>query len=74
MRQANLGASIELRSRTMRISSLLRTATLALSMTAATGAMTAAFASDANAAQQQQSANTSPYDSPDFVVPLNNVN
>ncbi len=57
----------------MRISSLLRTATLALSMTAAMGAMTAAFASDAQAAQQQ-AANTSPYDSPDFVVPLNNVN
>ena len=37
----------------MRISSLLRSATLALSLIAATGAMTAAFASDAHAAQQQ---------------------
>ena len=35
----------------MRISSLLRTATLALSMTAAMGAMTAAFASNAQAPQ-----------------------
>jgi hypothetical protein len=58
----------------MRISSLLRTATLALSMTAAMGAMTAAFASDAYAAQpQQQTANSSPYDSPDFVAPLNDT-
>ena len=60
----------------MRISSLLRTATLALSMTAAMGAMTAAFASDAHAAQQQQqqTANSaSPYDSPDFVAPLNDT-
>ena len=60
----------------MRISSLLRTATLALSMTAAMGAMTAAFAADAHAApqQQQQATNANPYDSPDFVVPANNIN
>lgn len=59
----------------MRISSLLRTATLALSMTAAMGAMTAALAADAHAApQQQQAANASPYDSQDFVVPSNNIN
>jgi hypothetical protein len=70
---ANLGASIELKEQTMRISSLLRTATLALSMTAAMGAMTAAFAADAQAAQQQ-AVNTSPYDSPNFVVPSNNIN
>ena len=53
----------------MRISSLLRTATLALSLTGALGAMTAAFAADAHAAQQQQAAQSSPYDSQDFVVP-----
>lgn len=51
----------------MRISSLLRTATLALSLTAAMGAMTATFAQAASAPQQQS--NTGPYDSPDFVVP-----
>ncbi len=57
----------------MRISSLLRTATLALSLTAAMGAMTAAFAADANAAQQQQMSNASPYDSQDFVLQDNNI-
>lgn len=57
----------------MRIPSILRAATLALSMTAAMGAMTAAFAADAHAAQQQQTANSSPYDSQDFVVQSNNV-
>lgn len=58
----------------MRISSLLRTATLALSLTAAMGALGAAFAGNANAAQQQQVSSASPYDGADFVVPLNNVN
>ena len=58
----------------MRISSLLRTATLALSLTAAMGAMTAAFAANANAAQQQQqAANTGPYDNQDFVLQNNNI-
>lgn len=56
----------------MRISSLLRTATLALSLTAAMGAMTAAFAADASAAQQQQQ-QASPYDNQDFVIQDNNV-
>ena len=55
----------------MRISSLLRTATLALSMTAAMGVMTAAFA--ANAAPQAQQA-ASPYDSSNFIVPANDIN
>jgi hypothetical protein len=43
---------------------------------ASTGAMTAAFAADAHAAQQQQqqASSASPYDSPDFVVPGNNIN
>lgn len=54
----------------MRISSLLRTATLALSLTAAMGAMGTAFA--ANTAPQAQQA--SPYDGQDFVVPSNNIN
>ena len=56
----------------MRISALLRTATLALSLTAAMGAMTATFAQAASAPQLQQwnqQSNTGPYDSPDFVVP-----
>ena len=58
----------------MRISSILRTATLALSLTAAMGAMTAAFADNASAAQQQQqTANTGPYDSQDFVVPNSDI-
>jgi hypothetical protein len=59
----------------MRISSLLRTATLALSLTAAMGAMTAAFADNASASQQQQqTTNASPYDSQDFIVPPSDVN
>jgi hypothetical protein len=59
----------------MRVSSLLRTATLALSLTAAMGAMAGTFASNASAAQQQQQAvnSSSPYDSPDFVAPLNDT-
>jgi uncharacterized membrane protein YebE (DUF533 family) len=59
----------------MRVSSLLRTATLALSLTAAMGAMAGAFASNASAGQQQQQAvnSSSPYDSPDFVAPLNDT-
>lgn len=60
---------------TMRISSILRTATLALSLTAATGAMTAAFAADTAApAAQQQNANSGPYDNQDFVLQSNNIN
>ena len=55
----------------MRISSLLRTASLALSMIAAMGVMTAAFA--ANAAPQAQQA-ASPYDSSNFIVPANDIN
>ena len=59
----------------MHISSLLRTATLALSLTAAMGAMSAAFAADAQPAQQQQqTAQASPYDSQNFIVPSNNIN
>ncbi|HEX3970295.1 MAG TPA: hypothetical protein VHX19_03175 [Stellaceae bacterium] len=58
----------------MRIASILRTATLALSLTAAMGGMTAAFAADATQSQQQQTSNTSPYDSQDFTVPANNIN
>jgi hypothetical protein len=56
----------------MRISSLLRTATLALSLVAATSAMTATFASAAQPAQQTANS-SSPYDSPDFVAPLNDT-
>ena len=60
----------------MRISSILRTATLALSLTAAMGAMSAAFAADTQvaAAPQAQASNASPYDSPDFVLQSNNIN
>jgi hypothetical protein len=56
----------------MTLTSLLRSATLALSLVAATGALTAsAFAAvDQNAQQQQQS---SPYDSPNFTIPENNI-
>ncbi|HEY3917626.1 MAG TPA: hypothetical protein VGL83_07520 [Stellaceae bacterium] len=58
----------------MRISSILRTATLALSLTAAMGAMTAAFAANAAPQQQQQQAgNSGVYDSPDFTVPANDI-
>ena len=56
----------------MRMSSLLRTATLALSLIAMTGAMSTAFAAT-SAPQAQQSTNTGIYDSPDFIVPLSNV-
>ena len=59
----------------MRISSLLRTATIALSLTAATGTLSAALATQAFAAQQQQTqaSNASPYDGADFVVPESNL-
>lgn len=52
----------------MRMSSLLRTATLALSLIAATSAMSAAFAGTNSNAQAQQ--NTGVYDNQDFVAPL----
>ena len=58
----------------MRVFSMLRTATLALSLMATMGVMSAAFAGNANAAQQQQqTANTGPYDGPDFVVPPSDI-
>ena len=57
----------------MRVSSMLRTATLALSLMATMGVMSAAFAGNANAAQQQQTVNTGPYDGPDFVVPPSDI-
>lgn len=52
----------------MRISSILRTATLALSLVAATGAVGTAFA--ASRVQQQEAANSNSgvYDGRDFVV------
>ena len=57
----------------MRISSILRTATVALTLIAATGAVGTAFA--ASRVQQQEAANSysGPYDSPDFVVAPNNI-
>ena len=62
----------------MRVSSPLRTGILAFSLVAAMGTMNAAFADSSNAPakqqeMQQQTANTGPYDSPDFVVPENNI-
>jgi hypothetical protein len=68
----------------MDISSPLRTAMFAVSLFAAMGSISAAFADSSNAAanqqqlqqqqqQQQQTSNTGPYDSPDFVVPSTNV-
>lgn len=56
----------------MRMSSLLRTATLALSLIAATGAMSAAFAGTNGNAQTQQS-NSGVYDNQDFVAPLSST-
>jgi hypothetical protein len=53
----------------MRISSLFRVATLALSLAATTGAVTtAAFAESRVQQQYEASTYTGPYDSPDFVV------
>jgi hypothetical protein len=61
----------------MRVSSVLRSGALALSMVAAMGGMSAAFASDAHAAQQQTQPaavnSASPYDSPNFIVPSNDI-
>ncbi|HEX8828804.1 MAG TPA: hypothetical protein VF778_11875, partial [Xanthobacteraceae bacterium] len=53
---------------TMRISSILRTATLALSLVAAMGATGTAFAASRVQQQEATYSNSSPYDSPDFVV------
>ena len=55
----------------MRISSILRAATVALTLVTAMGAVSTAFA--ASRVQQQQAGNTGPYDSPDFVVPPTNI-
>ncbi|HVA11739.1 MAG TPA: hypothetical protein VNF99_00680 [Stellaceae bacterium] len=68
----------------MRISSILRSGILALSLMATMGAMTAAFAHNASRVQQQEQAstysgpqastsNTGPYDSPDFAVPPSDI-
>lgn len=57
----------------MRVSSLLRVATLAVALTGSAGALTAAFTSDAHADQQQAANSSSPYDSSDFVAPLNDT-
>ena len=56
----------------MRIFSILRTATVALTLVAAFGTVSSsAFA--ASRFQAQQATNASPYDSPDFVVPPTNI-
>ena len=54
----------------MRISKVLRTATLAVSLVTVAAGMSAAFADTNSAAQpQQQSVNSGIYDSPNFIVP-----
>jgi hypothetical protein len=59
---------------TMRISSLLRVATLALSLVAVTGAVTTAAFADSRIKQQEAAnSNSGPYDSPDFVVAPSNI-
>ena len=61
----------------MRSFDFLRSAVLAASMITTLGSVGTAFADtmQPHAAQQaQQPSNTSPYDSPDFVVPENNIN
>lgn len=55
----------------MRISSILRAATVALTLVTAMGAVGNAFA--ATRVQSQQAGNTGVYDSPDFVVPPTNI-
>lgn len=55
----------------MRLSTLLRTATLALSLTVAMAGLGTAFAATSHSAAQQQATNSAPYDSQDFVAPLN---
>ena len=55
----------------------LRSAVLAASLIATLGSVETAFANpmQTNEGQQaQEPSNTSPYDSPDFVVPENNIN
>jgi len=72
-----LDASTEYGENIMRVSSMLRSATLALSLMVALGAMSASFAGNAAAAQpqpqQQQTSNTGVYDSPDFVVQQSDI-
>jgi len=58
--------SKEIREKTMRIVSILRIATLALSLTTATAGLSTAFAGDSS----QQA---SPYDSPNFVIPQSQI-
>ena len=54
----------------------LRSAVLAASLICTLGGVETAFASTVqpHEAQAQQSSSTSPYDSPNFVVPENNIN
>ena len=57
----------------MHMPSILRAATLALSLVAMTGAMSAAFAATSYPASGQQQANAGIYDGPDFVAPLSDT-
>ncbi len=54
----------------------LRSVVLAASLIATLGSVETAFANTVqpHEAQAQQSSNTSPYDSPNFVVPENDLN
>jgi hypothetical protein len=71
------GSNRAQRSSTMRSFNLIRTAIVAASLIAGLGNIGAAFADTMPAPQAQlqlQPSNTSPYDSPDFVVPQNDIN
>jgi hypothetical protein len=74
MRKAAISPPLK-RSKIMSVTSLFRTATLALSLVAASSALTvSAFAAAGNAAQQQpQAQQSSPYDNPDFTIQDNNI-
>jgi hypothetical protein len=61
----------------MRSFDFLRSAVLAASLVATLGSVGTAFAGTIQAHEAQQTqprANTSPYDSPNFVVPENDIN
>jgi hypothetical protein len=65
---ANPGGLRKPTEQTMSISSILRTATLALTLVAAMGTMGTAFAASRIQEQQAANSNSGVYDSPNFVV------
>jgi hypothetical protein len=70
---ANIGTSTEYGENIMRVLSILRNATLALSLMVTLGTMSTAFVGSAAAATAPQASTASPYDGSNFVIPESQI-